>query len=352
MTFEKLKDQVTLVFVILCVLGYLQIIIVYLKFGYLKRLNGKLLFTLSVYDFLSSCTFFLPGSANKTLCKFQTYISCFLTVLPPFWCATIAILTYLVLTRRYSNQQLEKLYRYLHIIGLLGSTVWMIITILYTTPHPVTVYWCTVHGNLLLAEYIWYWVAILICFIFSICSLVSFRQISKEFDKLNRQTKHETNVIQLRMMSVPLVFIWCYIWSTIERMIEIRNKKPPVWVQWMQIINFSLSGIILCLIFIWFSSGVRSHLVDWLLCKNRRLIQLNKNNREGLKKKKKKNYKYYTKQEKKEDKSFFSDSQSVSISDSSNSFDFESDLSSSSSFHSSQSYSDRVSSSLSDPNYN
>ncbi|KAJ6237062.1 g protein-coupled receptor [Anaeramoeba flamelloides] len=269
MVFDTAQQKVTVVFVVLCLFGYLQIIIVYLKLGLLKKLNHKLTFTLAIYDSLSSITFFLPGSSSKALCKLQTYISSFLTVLPPFWCASIALLTFLVIVKRTVSRKMEQLYRFLHIFSLIGATVWMIVTILYSKPKPIKDYWCLIQGNMLLAQYIWYWVAIALCLIFSIISINRISQIIKIHEMNSRDNKKETISVQYKMVSIPLVFVWCYIWPTINRVYEIKNLEPPRWIQWMHVINFSLTGIIFCLIFIWLTPQIRERVLHWILCKEK-----------------------------------------------------------------------------------
>ncbi|KAJ3423799.1 g protein-coupled receptor [Anaeramoeba flamelloides] len=245
-------------------LSYLILVVSFILFGNLKKLHRKYLFTLAVYDLMSDLIDILPGKTSPFLCNFQAVGQSFLSPLPPFWSAAISITTYLRLVGRRSERSLHRLYRVLHICVIPLCLLVMLLAILTGGGNPSQTYWCTSSDKTLIVLYSWYWVMIATSLIFSILTVKQIRKILREANgifqnnkKNNRFNTKKQTLVQLKMLVVPIVFIWCYIWPSITRIYEITNHKVTKGLLVMHILNFELSGPIYCVVFVFSSAEIR-----------------------------------------------------------------------------------------------
>ncbi|KAJ6244271.1 g protein-coupled receptor [Anaeramoeba flamelloides] len=270
------KDQKTFLHLLIRILlsistvSYLIIIVMYIKFPRLRKLHRKLLFTLAIYDFLSNITFLIPTSSNEKFCQTQSFFVTFFTLIPPYWSSIIAIFTWLLVVYHKTKKALSRLYIYVHCFILLFSFVIALLSVLTSNSKPLDTYWCVPDPIWMTITYSWYWLCIFTCFVFYLLSIFRIRKLFLELKKLDQGKKTERKselVIQLKMLCVPLTFIWCYIWPSICRSMEFQDKTPPTWLRFMHGINFPLCGFIYCLIFVFFTSSVRVLLFNWVSCK-------------------------------------------------------------------------------------
>ncbi|KAJ6233430.1 g protein-coupled receptor [Anaeramoeba flamelloides] len=267
---EDLLHLIIIVLLSFSVVGYFIIIFVYLKFKQLRKLHRKLLFTLAAYDFISSITFFIPASSNEKLCKTQSFFLIFFSLIPPFWSAMVAIITWLLIVYHKTKRQLEKVYFSAQIFILVFSFTISLISVLTSKIKPMDTDWCVPGHFWMILTYSWYWIVIFTCLIFYLLSIFSIRKLFFELKRLDQSAKlvkKQELTIQLKMLCIPLTFIWCYLWPSICRVMEFKGQTPPTWLRFMHGINFPLCGLIYCLIFVFFTTPVRKTLFNWLTCK-------------------------------------------------------------------------------------
>ncbi|KAJ3440495.1 g protein-coupled receptor [Anaeramoeba flamelloides] len=267
---KDLLHLIICVLLIISMIGYLIIIALYLKFPQLRKLHRKLLFTLAIYDFISGITFLVPSSRKEELCKTQSFFVTFFTLLPPYWSSIIAIFTWLLVVYHKTKKALSRLYIYVHCFILLFSFIFSLLSVLTSANKPLETDWCVPDQIWMILTYSWYWLCILTCFVFYLLSVFRIRKLFVELQKLDKGKKTERKselVIQLKMLCIPLTFIWSYVWPSICRVMEFHDKTPPVWLAFMHGINFPLCGFIYCLIFVFFTSSVRKLFFGWIACK-------------------------------------------------------------------------------------
>ncbi|KAJ6228330.1 g protein-coupled receptor [Anaeramoeba flamelloides] len=261
---ETYVETIAFCMLALSSLSYLILVVSFVLFGNLKKLHRKYLFTLAVYDLLSDIVDLFPGKTSSFLCNFQAVAQSFLSPLPPFWSAAISITTYLRLVGRRSERSLHKLYRVLHICVIPLCLLVMLLAMLTGGGKPSQTYWCESSDKTLIVLYSWYWVMIATSLIFSILTVKQIRKILSEANgifqnknKNNRFSPKKQTLVQLKMLVVPIVFIWCYIWPSITRIYEITNHKVTKGLLVMHILNFELSGPIYCIVFVLASAEIR-----------------------------------------------------------------------------------------------
>ncbi|KAJ3423404.1 g protein-coupled receptor [Anaeramoeba flamelloides] len=267
---KDILEYIILILLTLSVIGYFLIIFVYLKFKHLRKLHRKLLFTLAVYDFISNITFYIPASSNEKLCKTQSFFLIFFSLIPPFWSAMVAIITWLLIVYHKTKRQLEKVYFYSQIFVLLFAFTVSLLSVLTSANKPLDTDWCVPDRLWMIVTYSWYWIVIFTCLIFYMLSIFRIRRLFYELKKLDstaKSAKKQELTIQLKMLCIPLTFIWCYLWPSICRVMEFQDKTPPTWLRFMHGINFPLCGFIYCIIFVFFTTPVRKTLFSWLMCK-------------------------------------------------------------------------------------
>ncbi|KAJ3425798.1 g protein-coupled receptor [Anaeramoeba flamelloides] len=282
---NKILDILIRVFLSLSILGYLIIIFVYFKFPSYRKLHHKLICTLAVYDTISDLTFFFRVRAKyKTLCKFQAFFVTFFSTVPPYWVFTIALVTWMVIVYHPNKHFLKKFYNFSHFLIICFALILSIVSVTLSRNQPLENYWCLPDPTWVAVEYIWYWIMILFCCVFYVLSIQRLRKLFKEISKLDRDVmdkKKQEILIQIKMLSVPIVFVYTYTWPSISRILEFEHRKPPVWLQYMHGISFPLSGTIYCIIFVFCTKNSRTALFDWLLCKNRHLQKIYQSNNLG-----------------------------------------------------------------------
>ncbi|KAJ6238154.1 g protein-coupled receptor [Anaeramoeba flamelloides] len=242
----------------------LIIVISFIKFANLDKLHRKYLFTLTIYDLMSGIIDFLPGRSNSFFCDFQAIAQSFLSTIPPYWAATISLITYLRLVQRRSERSLKQMYKPLHLVIVIIALLFLVSSVLTDGGFRTQTYWCAPSDKTLIIIYTWYWVMIFTSLIFTLLTVKQIRKILRQSNEvwtnlshLSRERKKKQLMIQLKMLVVPLVFIWCYVWPSIDRIIEISNKRVSKGLLLMYSINFELSAPIYCAVFVFGSSEIR-----------------------------------------------------------------------------------------------
>ncbi|KAJ5078467.1 g protein-coupled receptor [Anaeramoeba ignava] len=213
-------------------IGSLLIIIIYLYFKKLRVLYRKLVFILSIYDFLQALSYLLPGQKSKLICYIQFYmLSCFVSA-PQFWSASISILSYLKVVKGFSDLKLNKIQNWFHLLMWIKtfSTIWM--AIFATKPIQSKAYWCySDNGKVTFVVYFFLWLYAIICLVFYILIMFRLRKIFKivsRFDPFQRKNHLNKVWIQLRMSLIPLVYFIIIIPATIRRIREMLHYEKDI----------------------------------------------------------------------------------------------------------------------------
>ncbi|KAJ3439195.1 g protein-coupled receptor [Anaeramoeba flamelloides] len=269
--------KISITFLSLGIIGYIIIIFTYLKFKQLQNNYLKYLFPLACYDLPSCLISIIPTRKNGSLCTAQALLNMLFSPMAPFWCVTISFCTYLYLVWQSSESLRQKLMKWAHLFVWIVSLPFLIATTFSNSSPETFEEYCFYTNNTLKVLYAYYWLAIALCVFFYISSIYSYSKLYKVIFQGTKKLGSETNknenqkgkskstqaknhylYYQLKTLSIPLVFIWCYFWPSLDRVMQwSRKKKSPLWIQYMHTIFFAQTGLILCLIFVIFSSSAR-----------------------------------------------------------------------------------------------
>ncbi|KAJ3430190.1 g protein-coupled receptor [Anaeramoeba flamelloides] len=259
---------ISIIFLSLCLIGYFFLILVYIRPSSIKKLYRKLIVTLSIYDFLSTLLTVLPLGEGKA-CDFQAYALTFLSILPPFWSTIIALITFLSIVLKKKEKSLNRLYNKFHVIVLILSSIYCLVTIAKADERPIGTDWCVVDPRFMIPAYIWYWLSIIACLVLALVTISRIRTILLNTNSASKEArKKDIRKVQARTLVIPLVFVWCYLWPSINRAIQWAGKRPPLWLKYMHAINFSLSGSIYAFVFVFSIKQERDALKRILLCRS------------------------------------------------------------------------------------
>ncbi|KAJ3439774.1 g protein-coupled receptor [Anaeramoeba flamelloides] len=250
----------TNIFLYISLIGYVIIIITFLLFYKKQNLRRKQLFSLSVYDLLNVIIMLIPTKEGTKLCHGQALLTILFSVMAPFWAMMIAITIYLALIKDKQNMFLERLFKWSHLINWIVSILFVIPPAIASPKVKQYMDYCYYDGWYMLSLYIWYWIAILICLVLVVISLLQITKSIRQLKQLNPdfKTKTKKQIYQnFRMLAIPCVFIWCYLWPSLHRILQFFQDKIPLWIRYMHVVNFTLDGIAYCLIFIVFDKSVR-----------------------------------------------------------------------------------------------
>ncbi|KAJ5078470.1 g protein-coupled receptor [Anaeramoeba ignava] len=212
-------------------IGALLIIIIYLRIKETKIFYRKLIFILSVYDFLQSVIFLLPGHKHKTVCRIQfELISGFCTTCQ-FWSALISLLSYLKVVKQFTDERSDKIQKKFHVFMWITVIGFVVSALFLENPTDSTTYWCWTKNKAFVAVfYSFIWFYLLVCLIFYIFILIRLRQIIKNILRKYQTTKvKQMNQvwIEFRMSFIPLIYILVIIPATIRRIRNLINPSTP-----------------------------------------------------------------------------------------------------------------------------
>ncbi|KAJ5078471.1 g protein-coupled receptor [Anaeramoeba ignava] len=208
--------------------GALLIILVYLFFKETRFFYRKLVFILSVYDFIQSISYFLPGHSNKVICRIQFELIAGFGTSSQFWSASISLLSYLKIVKSYPVNFLNKIPKFLHLFMWITVIFFVIFAAFLNDPDDSKTYWCfSTERALLITEYSFIWLYLIICLIFYILTFSKLRKILHAMiNQSNLTTPSQINQmwIEFRMSFIPLIYIIIMIPATIKRL---RNFIHP-----------------------------------------------------------------------------------------------------------------------------
>ncbi|KAJ3447991.1 g protein-coupled receptor [Anaeramoeba flamelloides] len=255
------SKKISILFLSLGIFGYCVIIFTYLKFKKFNNIYLKYLIPLSCYDLVSCCIALIPTKPHTTLCSIQALLAMLFTPMAPFWCVTISLLTYLWLVWQINQQTRNRIFHWAHLVMWLISITFMLSSLFGPTSPEQFEQYCFYPGVILKVLYGYYWFTITLCLFFCIWSIVTVSKWMKKLGRTSSESKQKAQnknflLFQLKTLSVPLVFVWCYLWPSIHRIYFWEKKKTPLWLEYMHTIFFGLTGFILCIIFVFFSSPV------------------------------------------------------------------------------------------------
>eukprot|EP01156_Anaeramoeba_ignava_P017392 Anaeramoba_ignava/a7057_4.p1 GENE.a7057_4~~a7057_4.p1 ORF type:complete len:179 (-),score=30.61 a7057_4:116-652(-) len=117
----KTEDLLTIIGASLGTTGALIILIIYFRFKEWKNFYRKLIFILSIYDFVHSLSFLLPGHSNKIICRIQGELIAGFGSTCQFWSAAISFLSYLKVVKGFNEKKLNKIQKLFHLL------MWLIV---------------------------------------------------------------------------------------------------------------------------------------------------------------------------------------------------------------------------------
>ncbi|KAJ5078468.1 g protein-coupled receptor [Anaeramoeba ignava] len=264
----KTEDLLTIIGASLGTTGALIILIIYFRFKEWKNFYRKLIFILSIYDFVHSLSFLLPGHSNKIICRIQGELIAGFGSTCQFWSAAISFLSYLKVVKGFNEKKLNKIQKLFHLLMWLIVVFFASFVAFFPNPTYARTYWCFCsHSSFIITFYIFVWTFLIICLISYILTLIRLRKIVKFILNKNPSSKKsEMNQIwvEIRMSFIPLIYILIFIPTTIRRIYDIHHspdKSIPA-IDIPRALLSSTHGFWDFLIFIVFDSEMRKKIYN------------------------------------------------------------------------------------------
>ncbi|KAJ6238636.1 g protein-coupled receptor [Anaeramoeba flamelloides] len=271
---KNVEKYLTLISTGLSFLGSLIIIVLNLVFAdYRKNFFRKLVFHLSIYDFINSFLFFIPGSQSN-FCKYQAHLLVFTCSMPCYIALSISLITYLNISKNWPVYRLEKLARINHIISLIIAAALTVYCAFYSgVDLDEETYWCFISNRYSLGIYYCIiWACCLFSTIFYLLIINKIRIVSRSIKELmnyeDKKNSRETLLTQIRMSIIPLALIFTWIFPSIRRSREIfyPGSKQITIINILQGLTNPLQGFLDCIVFVFCSSYSRSKLKKIFCC--------------------------------------------------------------------------------------
>ncbi|KAJ5080041.1 g protein-coupled receptor [Anaeramoeba ignava] len=250
------------------IFGALMIIILFSRIKQINSLYRNLLILLSIYDFLESFSFILPGRYNKTICEIQFYLISISVTITPIWSAIISFIFYLKFVKKTQDKILNRIYKWFHLFFLIPITILLILSAHFTDYRNSTTYWCcSTKISYLIIVYSFIWLSLLICLVFYSLTLPKLTKSHPDLYPIedSQISKHP---FQKRMGFVPLIYILIVIPATIRRIIDFvtSSKKEYPIINILHSLFICSQGFWDFLIFVVFDSRMRKSLKNCLTC--------------------------------------------------------------------------------------
>ncbi|KAJ5070788.1 g protein-coupled receptor [Anaeramoeba ignava] len=199
--------------------GALSFAVVYISFKAIRNFPRKLMFTLSIYDFLSSFILFLPGPISSGLCKVQGYLIAYTFPTPSYWCLIVAII-FILKIYGWKYTELEKFFIGAHIVMHIIEILITSLFIGYATPRIGHTHWCWIKEIWLEAIiYSFYWAFLIGCLVFYSILIWKAR-------KIKGQSDFEKG-FQIKMFFIPILYVFTAIWTSWKRLREMIDPSVP-----------------------------------------------------------------------------------------------------------------------------
>ncbi|KAJ5080040.1 g protein-coupled receptor [Anaeramoeba ignava] len=253
--------------------GSLTLITTFLIFKQLKFFYRKLVFILSVYDFLQVACFLFPGQKNEKICKVQIYLLAFFGFSPYYWTSVIAIISYLKVVKGYPDRKLNIISNWFQLVLWILNTFYFIECFIFSPPLNSPSYWCwNQNEGIIIAAYVSAWIIGVCCIVFYLLTIIRLRKISKilsKNQKLFLSPQYKQIQIQFRMALIPLIYLICIIPGTLEHLFEITNSSHSnsTLLHSFYYICSCLQGFFDFVIFVLFDSSIR-HKIFNCCCSN------------------------------------------------------------------------------------
>ncbi|KAJ5078530.1 g protein-coupled receptor [Anaeramoeba ignava] len=255
--------------------GALVIILLYLRVKSFRTFFRKSLCVLSVYDFIVSTGYIIPGSNLPKICRPQGLWVYTFGVAIPCWTMAISIIVYLRIVKSWSLKRLNKIYWFFHILISVILIVVFFAALAKANIKAQTTKWCwATEPNFKTLFYSFYWMALLICFTLYILTIKVIRKSYLNIKKLFPDQKNPKGArilkMQIRISSLGFCYLLVILWSTIKRTREIILGKPNKirFLDIMQAIFSPSQGFLDFLIFVIFDSKVRKKIPQIFRCKH------------------------------------------------------------------------------------
>ncbi|KAJ5068071.1 g protein-coupled receptor [Anaeramoeba ignava] len=234
------------------------------------NLFRKLIFILSIFDFLLSLSFSLPGSKNSTICSVQVVGNAVMLTATPSWTASVSFITFLKIVFNTRDSFCNYLQKKLLIFTVILSTIVCVIWIVFVSPQKGGSYWCYPKEAFLIWTIysIWWFFLVIILIIYVLC--IRKIRINKSVSNIARDSekrkKKEKLRIQLRMTLIPLVYLVLALPSTINRVRSLvePNVSSSKTLDVLQAWFLPSQGIWDFLIFIVFVKSIRHQIISSL----------------------------------------------------------------------------------------
>ncbi|KAJ5072646.1 g protein-coupled receptor [Anaeramoeba ignava] len=242
--------------------GALIYIIAYIQFKKLRNYPRKLIFVLSIYDFLISLALFLPGYTSTGFCKFQVYMIAYFLTSPSYWCFVISII-FLLKFYGYKYFETQRFFNFAHILMHIISITLLITYVVKANPTSNgRTHWCWIKQiPLEILIYVIYWFLLLGCILF-------YSIIIWKVYKAKNQTDFERG-FQFKMFLIPLFYVFTAIFSSVKRLREMINPdvSPSPFLDFTQGLFLPTEGFWDFVLFVLADKETRNTIArSWFRC--------------------------------------------------------------------------------------
>ena len=234
-------------------LGSLFVIILYNKFESLQIFAFKLVYILSIFDFLLAIFSIIPTplyiSADSQLCIVQGLFIELLSLAGVLWTGAIALILYMqvILQNPQVNRHLNRI-----LIAILAFSIICSAIPLISNDYVYIGAWCGINyrnerGVIYRYALFYFWVWLVIVLELYAYFRVIFK-IKAELT-INNSFLHEGRVLVNRLRWYPVILVVCYAPLTIMRIVQTINSHPPVWFLFFSTALSNLLGFFNALVY-------------------------------------------------------------------------------------------------------
>jgi hypothetical protein len=214
---------------VISLFGSLTIIICYLYFDEMRTFAFRLVFFVSLSDFLA-CLFRMFGNPKSTgWCDLQGFGTNLFDLTSFCWAAAIAVIINFVRSR-YERFEAENFILKCHII------IWPLCLTLSVLPFFSNSYgpaggWCWIKDSNKTLDNVWRIVCFYIIFLVVFCHLLYvYSQLYRYLNK-GDEIPDEAQSLLKKVMFFPMVLFFCYFFAFVRRLLEVcGNDDIPFWL--------------------------------------------------------------------------------------------------------------------------